>query len=233
MSTVRVVPTPRGSGLVQVTLVITLAQRGQASASASTSNSCSRVIPRSTLLLNRYGAVSVKLTSTRSQGNILDMGTPFEPGVAWSASRLAMRTAGDYQRKSSQHGAGRFRGSERLESPMRHKRSRGLTVGLGAAVGAFPAAAMMSAATAPTTTAPSSPTFKPRKPPPRPLSQPRPRISATAIRRMVSHSFSSVWTTIWWASRTTSKWEQWMCSRAQRSSRGTPLGCGGFAVRHH
>ena len=36
MSTVRVVPTPRGSGLVQVTLVITLAQCGQDSASAST-----------------------------------------------------------------------------------------------------------------------------------------------------------------------------------------------------
>lgn len=33
MSTVRVVPTPRGSGLVQVTLVITLAQCGQDAAS--------------------------------------------------------------------------------------------------------------------------------------------------------------------------------------------------------
>ena len=67
MSTVRVVPTPRGSGLVQVTLVITLAQPGQASASASTSNSCSGVIARSTLLVNLYGAVSVKLTLMRSQ----------------------------------------------------------------------------------------------------------------------------------------------------------------------
>ena len=36
MSTVRVVPTPRGCGLVEVTLVIALAQRDQASASAST-----------------------------------------------------------------------------------------------------------------------------------------------------------------------------------------------------
>ena len=34
MLTVRVVPTPRGSGLVQVTLVITVAQCGQDSASA-------------------------------------------------------------------------------------------------------------------------------------------------------------------------------------------------------
>jgi len=70
MSTVRVVPTPRGSGLVQVTLVITVAQRGQDSASASTSNSCSGVMARSTLLRNRNGALSTKLRSTRSQGNM-------------------------------------------------------------------------------------------------------------------------------------------------------------------
>jgi len=47
---VRVVPTPRGGALVQVTLVMTFAQRGQALASSSTSNSCSGVIARSTLL---------------------------------------------------------------------------------------------------------------------------------------------------------------------------------------
>jgi hypothetical protein len=70
MSTVRVVPTPRGSGLVQLTLVITLAQCGQDSSSASTSNSCSGVMARSTLLLNRYGAALVKLTLMRSQRNI-------------------------------------------------------------------------------------------------------------------------------------------------------------------
>ncbi len=70
ISTVRVVPTPRGSGLVQVTLVITGAQRGQESASARTSNSCSGVTARSTLLVNRKGAVSTKPRSTRSQGNM-------------------------------------------------------------------------------------------------------------------------------------------------------------------
>ena len=37
--TVRVVPTPCGFGLVQTTLVITVAQRGHDCASASTSNS--------------------------------------------------------------------------------------------------------------------------------------------------------------------------------------------------
>jgi hypothetical protein len=40
---VRVVPTRRRSGPVHVTLVITLAQRGQDFASASTSNSCAGV----------------------------------------------------------------------------------------------------------------------------------------------------------------------------------------------
>ena len=50
MSTARLVPTPRGAGLVQVTLLMTFAQRGQASASSSTSKSCSGVIARSTLL---------------------------------------------------------------------------------------------------------------------------------------------------------------------------------------
>ena len=50
MWTVRVVPTPRGGALVQVTLVMTLAQCGHASASSSTSKSCSGVIARSTLL---------------------------------------------------------------------------------------------------------------------------------------------------------------------------------------
>ncbi len=44
MWTVRVVPTPRGGALVQVTLVITFAQCGQESASSSTSKSCSGVI---------------------------------------------------------------------------------------------------------------------------------------------------------------------------------------------
>src|SRR5579875_3824266 len=78
MCTTRVVPTPRGSGLVQVTLVITDAQRGQDSASARTSKSCSGVIARSTLFANRYGAVSVKLGSTRSQGSIFGIGTPLD-----------------------------------------------------------------------------------------------------------------------------------------------------------
>src|ERR1700722_6875516 len=42
-------------------------------------------------------------------------------------------------------------GAQRLEQPMDHPRSRsGILVGLAAAVGAFGAAAMMSAATAPT-----------------------------------------------------------------------------------
>src|SRR5690606_29605199 len=66
MCTVRVVPTPRGSGLVQVTLVITVAHCGQESASASTSNNCSGVMLRSTVLTNRYGALSMKSRSTRS-----------------------------------------------------------------------------------------------------------------------------------------------------------------------
>lgn len=39
-------------------------------------NSCSGVIARSTLLVNLYGAVSVKLMLMRSQGNIFVMGTP-------------------------------------------------------------------------------------------------------------------------------------------------------------
>src|ERR1700733_11294143 len=99
MSTVRVVPTPRGSGLVQVTLVITLAQCGQDSASASTSNSCSGAIASSTLLVNRNGAVSVKLTSTRSQGNIVAMGPLPDAGIA-----APMRTVGNVLRKSCQHG---------------------------------------------------------------------------------------------------------------------------------
>src|ERR1700757_1668755 len=85
ISTVRVVPTPRGSGLVQVTLVIALAQRGQDSASASTSNSCSGVMARSTLLRNTCGASSVKLKSTRSQGNMLTnlTGTVAGRGQQW------------------------------------------------------------------------------------------------------------------------------------------------------
>jgi hypothetical protein len=51
--------------------VITLAQRGQASASASPSNSCSGVTRRSALLLNVHGAISVKPMSTRSHQFIL------------------------------------------------------------------------------------------------------------------------------------------------------------------
>lgn len=47
--------------------VITVAQCGQASASASTSNACSGVTARSTLLLNRCGAVRRKSRFTRSQ----------------------------------------------------------------------------------------------------------------------------------------------------------------------
>ena len=93
MSTMRVVPTPRGSGLVQVTLVITLAQRGQASASASTSNSCSGVIARSTLLVNLYGAVSVKLMLMRSQGNIFAIGLAAAAGAFGAAAMLSAATA--------------------------------------------------------------------------------------------------------------------------------------------
>ena len=47
-------------GLVHVTLVITVAHCGHDSASASTSNSCSGVIARSTVLTKRNGAVSMK-----------------------------------------------------------------------------------------------------------------------------------------------------------------------------
>ncbi|COY82569.1 Uncharacterised protein [Mycobacterium tuberculosis] len=53
ISTMRVVPAPNGSGLVQVTFVITVAQRGQACGSASTSKSCSGVMARSTVLQKR------------------------------------------------------------------------------------------------------------------------------------------------------------------------------------
>ena len=70
MLTTRVVPTPCGSGLVQVTLVITVAQCGQDSASSSTSQTCSGVIARSTVLTNRNGAVSTKPRSTRWHGYI-------------------------------------------------------------------------------------------------------------------------------------------------------------------
>ena len=73
ISTVRVVPTPRGSGLVQVTFVMTLAQCGQDVSSASTSNSCSGVIARSTVLTNRYGADSTKSRPTLLQGCRLAM----------------------------------------------------------------------------------------------------------------------------------------------------------------
>ena len=56
MLTVRVVPTPCGCGLVHVTLVIAVAQCGHDSASSSTSNTCSGVMARSTVLTNRNGA---------------------------------------------------------------------------------------------------------------------------------------------------------------------------------
>jgi hypothetical protein len=82
MSTTRVAPTPRGSGLVQATLVMTVAQCGQDSASARTSNSCSGVIARSTLLLNRFGAVRRKSRSTRSQGNVQDTGDAFLASIS-------------------------------------------------------------------------------------------------------------------------------------------------------
>src|ERR1700682_4241919 len=68
MLTVRVVPTPRGSGLVHVTLVIAVAHCGHDSASSSTSKSCSGVIARSTVLTNRNGAWVMKSRPTRSQG---------------------------------------------------------------------------------------------------------------------------------------------------------------------
>src|SRR5262245_63597056 len=68
MSTVRVVPTPWGCGLVHVTLVITVAHCGHDSASSSTSNTCSGVIARSTVLTKRNGALSMKSRPTRSQG---------------------------------------------------------------------------------------------------------------------------------------------------------------------
>jgi hypothetical protein len=68
MLTSRVVPTPWGCGLVQVTLVIAVAQCGHDSASSSTSNTCSGVIVRSTVLTKRNGAVSMKSRPTRSQG---------------------------------------------------------------------------------------------------------------------------------------------------------------------
>src|SRR5690242_1262092 len=64
--TVLVVPTPRGSGLVHVTSVIAVAQCGHDSASASTSNNCSGVMVRSTVLTNRYGASAMKSRPTRS-----------------------------------------------------------------------------------------------------------------------------------------------------------------------
>ncbi len=64
--TVRVVPTPRGSGLVHSTLVMTVAQCGQEVSSLSTSNSCSGVMASSTVLTKRNGAWSMKSNSTRS-----------------------------------------------------------------------------------------------------------------------------------------------------------------------
>ena len=74
ISTVRVVPTAMSPsaapGLVQVTLVIAVAQCGQASASASTSKSCSGVIARSTLLVKRAGAAGMWATSTRRVARI-------------------------------------------------------------------------------------------------------------------------------------------------------------------
>jgi hypothetical protein len=53
MWTVRVVPTPCGSGLVHVTLVITVAHCGHDSPSASTSKTCSGVIARSRVRTKR------------------------------------------------------------------------------------------------------------------------------------------------------------------------------------
>jgi hypothetical protein len=68
MLTTRLVPTPCGSGLVHVTLVITVAQCGHDSASSSTSHACSGVIGRSTVLTKRKGALSTKSNPTRSHG---------------------------------------------------------------------------------------------------------------------------------------------------------------------
>src|SRR5215211_492047 len=68
MLTTRVVPTPCGCGLVHVTFVLTDAQCGHDSASSSTSHTCSGMIGRSTVLTNRYGALSMKSNPTRSQG---------------------------------------------------------------------------------------------------------------------------------------------------------------------
>ena len=66
MVTVRVVPTPYGFGLVHSTLVISVAQRGQDVSSEKTSNNCSGLIARSTLLTKRNGALSMKSTPTGS-----------------------------------------------------------------------------------------------------------------------------------------------------------------------
>src|ERR1700742_4916838 len=66
MSTVRVVPTPCGCGLVHVTLVIAVAHCGHDPASSSTSKACSGVIVRSTVETKRNGALSMKSRPTRS-----------------------------------------------------------------------------------------------------------------------------------------------------------------------
>jgi hypothetical protein len=73
-----------------------------------------------------------------------------------------LKTTGNILRNSSQHAADFLSSeailgaSERLESPMGHKRARAVAVGLSAAAGAFVVATMISAASAPTARADDS-----------------------------------------------------------------------------
>src|ERR1700684_1764643 len=81
MSTVLVVPTPRGCGLVELTLVIALAQRGQASASASTETFAGKLQVtlrenhRSTRPIRSAARLSLGLFERCSLPSTLEVGT--------------------------------------------------------------------------------------------------------------------------------------------------------------
>jgi hypothetical protein len=74
MSTVRVVPTPRGCGLVEVTLVIALAQRGQASASASTETFAGKL--QVTIRENHRSTRPIRSAARLSLGRLREMKSP-------------------------------------------------------------------------------------------------------------------------------------------------------------
>jgi hypothetical protein len=74
MSTVRVVPTPRGCGLVEVTLVIALAQRDQASASASTETFAGKL--QVTIRENHRSTRPIRSAARLSLGRLREMESP-------------------------------------------------------------------------------------------------------------------------------------------------------------